>query len=404
MPKSTATPPSYATAALVLADGKVFFGQGIGAKGTTLGEICFNTGMTGYQEILTDPSYAGQIITFTFPHIGNTGANAEDIESAQPCVRGLIVREPITPPSNYRHQDHFQHWLQKNNIIGISGIDTRALTRYIRHAGAQNAIICHVSKASKLNIESLLEKVKAHPSLEGMELAKSASVGTIYPWKETTWCHTHGYSKPLQGPAYKVVAIDYGAKLNILRHLACLNCEVIVVPSTTSAQEILAYNPDGVFLSNGPGDPFATGQYALAVLQELIAKNIPIFGICLGHQLLALAMGCKTTKMPKGHRGSNHPVLHLASGRVEITSQNHGFVVDETTLPKDAKVTHRSLFDQTIEGLEFKDKTVFSVQYHPESSPGPHDSQYLFQQFVTLMENHKRSHSTSNSKSGNHHA
>lgn len=403
MPKSTATPPPYATAALVLADGTIFFGQGIGAKGTTVGEICFNTGMTGYQEILTDPSYAGQIITFTFPHIGNVGANTQDIESAQPCVRGLIVREPITPPSNYRHHDDFQHWLQKNHIIGISGIDTRALTRYIRHSGPQNAVICHATSASQLNLSVLLEKASSHPSLEGMELARSASVGTTYPWHETVWSRDKGYGKP-SSTDYRVVAIDYGAKLNILRHLANLNCEVIVVPSHASAEEILAHKPDGVFLSNGPGDPAATGKYALSILRELIAENIPIFGICLGHQLLALAMGCKTIKMPQGHRGSNHPVVHLATGRVEITSQNHGFTVDETSLPEDAQVTHRSLFDKTIEGLQFKDRSVFSVQYHPESSPGPHDSQYLFEQFIISMKKHKQSSANPNNKSVTRHA
>jgi carbamoyl-phosphate synthase small subunit len=399
MPQSTATPPAYATAALVLADGKVFYGYGIGAKGTTLGEICFNTGMTGYQEILTDPSYAGQIITFTFPHIGNVGTNTEDIESVKPSVRGLVIREAITPPSNYRNHDHFQHWLQKNHIIGISGIDTRALTRHIRLAGPQNAVICHVSNASQLNIATLHKKVNAHPSLEGMELAQSVSVTANYFWSQTTWSSTTGYGKTT-APFYRVVAIDYGAKLNILRHLAHLNCDVTIVPSTISAEDILKLNPDGIFLSNGPGDPAATGQYAIAVLQKLIARGIPVFGICLGHQLTALALGCTTSKMKQGHRGSNHPVLHLASGRVEITSQNHGFVVDENSLPADIQVTHRSLFDQTIEGLESKNKPVFTVQYHPESSPGPHDSQYLFQQFIDLMQKHKASHA----KPVTHHA
>lgn len=387
MSNTLPTPPSHATAALVLADGKVFFGQGVGAKGTTAGEICFNTGMTGYQEILTDPSYAGQLVVFTFPHIGNVGTNHDDIESLKPYVRGLIIREPITPPSNYRHVFSLQQWLQKHRIIGISGVDTRELTRYIRHAGAQNAVICHADNARSLAIASLQKKAAAHPVLTGMELAASTSSSTSYPWTQTIWDIHQGYGNATKS-TLRVVAIDYGAKLNILRHLATLGCEVIVVPATSSAEDILSYKPDGIFLSNGPGDPAATGRYAVPVLQTLIAKGLPIFGICLGHQLLALALGCTTSKLAQGHRGSNHPVVELASGRVEITSQNHGFVVDEASLPAHIEITHRSLFDRTIEGLALKGKPVFSVQYHPESSPGPHDSRYLFLQFIDRMTRH----------------
>jgi carbamoyl-phosphate synthase small subunit len=382
------TVPKNATAALVLADGKVFFGQGIGKHGTTFGEICFNTGLTGYQEILTDLSYAGQIITFTFPHIGNIGANSEDIESKHPVARGLIIRENITTPSNFRSNSHLNDWLIKNKITGIAGIDTRALTRHIRLHGAQNVAICFFEKKAELNLKSLLEKALAYPSLKGLELAEGVSCDKIYASKETVWKLGTGHGK-LGKAKYKVVAIDYGAKLNILRCLADLGCDVTIVPATTSAEEILGLNPDGIFLSNGPGDPAATGEYALPILKKLIASGKPIFGICLGHQLLALAMGCSTSKMHQGHRGSNHPVQDLATGKVEITSQNHGFVVSKNALPDDVEITHLSLFDDTVEGIKSKTKPVFSVQYHPESSPGPHDSHYLFGRFIDLMESKK---------------
>ena len=362
------------------------FGFGIGAVGTTIGEICFNTAMTGYQEVLTDPSYAGQIITFTFPHIGNTGCNAEDIESTRPVAAGLIIREPITEPSNFRSESHLDSWLKTHNICGICDIDTRALTRYIRENGAQNvAIIVSKNDITDAEIEEAATKLASFPSMKGMELAKTVTTPKHYNWQEAEWQLGKGYGE--LGPVKcKVVAIDFGEKLNILRSLAARGCEVTVVPSTMSADDILALNPDGVFLSNGPGDPSATARYAQETLTKLLEKNVPIFGICLGHQLLSLAMGAKTEKMHQGHRGANHPVKNLKSGAVEITSQNHGFVVTEEGLPDDVEVTHISLFDKTVEGIAHKTKPAFSVQYHPESSPGPNDSKYLFDQFVELME------------------
>ncbi|MCE3232669.1 MAG: Carbamoyl-phosphate synthase small chain [Rickettsiaceae bacterium] len=379
------TVPKNATAALVLADGKVFFGKGIGKHGTTFGEICFNTGLTGYQEVLTDLSYAGQIITFTFPHIGNVGTNTEDIESVAPVARGLVIREDITSPSNFRSDKHLNEWLAKNKITGIAGIDTRALTRHIRLNGAQNVAICNFDNPGELDLPALQKQVQQYPSLNGMELAEGVSCNKTYESSETAWKLGEGHGKQSE-PKYKVVAIDYGAKLNIMRHLADFGCDVTIVPAKTSAGEILALNPDGIFLSNGPGDPAATGKYAISVLQKLIASDKPVFGICLGHQLLALAMGCTTTKMHQGHRGSNHPVMDLATGKVEITSQNHGFMVNKDNLPADVEITHLSLFDDSIEGIKSKSKPVFSVQYHPESSPGPHDSRYLFERFISLME------------------
>jgi carbamoyl-phosphate synthase small subunit len=378
-------------AALVLADGNVFFGYGIGKTGSTLGEICFNTAMTGYQEILSDPSYAGQIITFTFPHIGNVGANGEDMETYKPDAAGLIIREPITNPSNYRSTSHFNDWLMDNAITGISGIDTRALTRHIRKHGAQNVGIVHVkNNAFDSAIADMKERLSKAPKMAGQELANTVTTAQTYTWDMKRWEHAVG-SEPQENPEFHVVAIDFGQKLNIGRSLASVGCTVTIVPATTSFKDIMAHKPDGVFLSNGPGDPAATGKYAVPVIKKLIDSGIPIFGICLGHQLLALAMGGKTMKMQQGHRGANHPVKDLRTGKVEITSQNHGFAVaNDSTLPDDVEVTHISLFDGTIQGLAHKTKPIFCVQGHPEASPGPHDSQYLFAQFVENIKNAKK--------------
>ena len=376
--------PPHSDACLVLADGKVFFGKAIGADTAGMGEICFNTGMTGYQETLTDPSFAAQIITFTFPHIGNVGCNEEDNESKTPYAAGLVIRDLPTEFSNFRAKENLDTWLKRRNIAGIAGVDTRALTRYIRKNGAQNAIIIRI-KGSEFNAQEALAKLKTVPDMNGRELAATVTTKAPYEWSEGVWQLEPGKTKPLK-PKYHVVAIDYGEKLNILRCLAQRGCKVTVVPSKATAEEILAYKPDGIFLSNGPGDPAATGQYTVPELQKLITSGIPIFGICLGHQLLGLALGGKTEKLKQGHRGANQPVKNLETGSVEITSQNHGFAVIETSLPKNVKVTHVSLFDGTVEGLRCTDKPVFCVQYHPESSPGPHDSQYLFDNFITMME------------------
>jgi carbamoyl-phosphate synthase small subunit len=376
-------PPRNATGVIVFADGSVFWGRGIGAAGKTVGEICFNTSMTGYQEILTDPSYAGQVITFTFPHIGNTGANAEDIEAAKPVARGLIVREDVTKQSNWRADTHFNQWLVNNSLSGISGIDTRVLTRRIRDGGAPNAVICHAPDG-QFDLPALHAEAAAWPGLEGMDLAKEVSCTRPYEWKETAWTMGDGYGAQLS-PKYHVVAVDYGIKRNILRCLASAGCRVTVVPCDMPANDILALKPDGVFLSNGPGDPAATGVYAVPVIRDLLKSGKPLFGICLGHQLLGLALGSRTAKMHLGHRGGNQPVKDLQTGKVEITSQNHGFCVLPETLPQDGEVTHISLFDNSNEGLRIKGKPVFSVQYHPEASPGPHDSHYLFERFVNYM-------------------
>lgn len=388
MNKPNAIPAPY-SAALLLDDGEVFFGFGIGTHGSTFGEICFNTAITGYQEVLTDPSYAGQIITFTFPHIGNIGTNTEDIESLVPSVRGLIVREAITTPSNFRSNQSLARWLEDKNITGISGIDTRALTRHIRLKGAQNVAILYPKAGESSDLAALKVKLSEVPSLKGLELAAEASCKKPYEWNQTRWALEHGYGK-LEKPEFHVVAIDYGEKLNILRCLASIGCKITVVPAATPAAEILALKPNGVFLSNGPGDPAATGKYALPIINELIASGLPIFGICLGHQLLGQALGGKTEKMHQGHRGANHPVKDLKSGNVIITSQNHGFVVSKDGLPDDVEITHISLFDQTIQGLAHKTKPLFCVQGHPEASPGPHDSLYLFEQFTRLMRNHAK--------------
>ena len=381
-PLLPARPPG-ANAALVLADGSIFWGRGLGAAGVSVGEVCFNTSMTGYQEIMTDPSYAGQIITFTFPHIGNVGANAEDIETVTPAARGLVLRADITDPSNYRAQRHFDDWLKARGLTGIAGVDTRRLTRRIRDGGAPNATLAFAADG-RLDLPALLAKARAWPGLEGMDLAKEVTCRQSYTWDETRWVQSTGYGR-LTAPRHRVVAVDYGAKRNILRVLASEGCAVTVVPATATAEDILRHYPDGIFLSNGPGDPAATGEYAVPVLKQLMASGKPIFGICLGHQLLALALGGQTRKMAIGHRGANHPVKDLATGKVEITSQNHGFCVIPETLPAAAEVTHISLFDGSNEGLRLRDRPIFSVQYHPEASPGPQDSHYLFQRFTALM-------------------
>ncbi len=376
--------PIGATAALVFADGTVIWGLGLGAATTTVGEICFNTSMTGYQEIMTDPSYAGQIITFTFPHIGNVGTNGEDIETITAAARGMIIREDITQPSSFRAREHLDAWLKANQLPAISGIDTRALTQLIRDNGAPNGALC-VAPDGKFDIPALIQRAREFPGLDGLDLAKEVSCTQSYDWQETEWNLGSGFGKQTK-PKYKVVAIDYGAKRNILRCLASAGCDVTVMPATASYEEIMAKKPDGVFLSNGPGDPAATGIYAVPVIQKILNDNMPLFGICLGHQLLALALGGKTQKMNTGHRGANHPVKDHETGKVEITSQNHGFEVLPGSLPKNAIVTHTSLFDGTNEGLRLTDKPAFSVQYHPEASPGPHDSHYLFDRFIQLME------------------
>ncbi|MBT4006846.1 MAG: glutamine-hydrolyzing carbamoyl-phosphate synthase small subunit [Rhodospirillales bacterium] len=370
-------------AALVLADGTTFWGRGFGAAGQTVAEVCFNTSITGYQEILTDPSYAGQIITFTFPHIGNVGTNAEDIETTTPAARAMIVRADITEPSSWRSSQPLQAWLAKNKMPGISGIDTRALAARIRDCGAPNGALQYAPKG-KIDIEALARKAANWPGLEGMDLAKEVTCKKSYSWTETAWDLEAGYAKQTK-PKHHVVAIDFGAKHNILRCLATLGCKVTVVPANTPAKKILALKPDGIFLSNGPGDPAATGTYAVPIIQDILKSSVPVFGICLGHQLLARALGATTTKMAIGHRGANHPVQDLKTKRVEITSQNHGFKVDLESLPKGVEATHISLFDQSLEGLKVRGKPVFSVQYHPEASPGPEDSHHLFDRFVKLM-------------------
>lgn len=385
---STPKQPKNATGVIVLADGSIFWGRGFGAAVTTVGEICFNTSMTGYQEILTDPSYAGQIITFTFPHIGNVGTNPEDIESVTPASRGLIVREDITNPSNWRAVSHFNDWLKSYDLPGIAGIDTRALTRRIRDGGAPNGVICH-QPDGKFDLDALLAQAKAWPGLDGMDLAKEVSCTQTYEWTETLWTLGKGYGQQTN-PEFHVVAIDYGAKRNILRCLAASGCKVTVVPGNSSAEDVLRHKPDGIFLSNGPGDPAATGVYAVPTIKTLLDKNIPVFGICLGHQMLALALGGKTGKMHLGHRGANQPVKDIQTGKVEITSQNHGFEVLPASLPANVEVTHVSLFDGSNEGLRVTDKPAFSVQYHPEASPGPTDSHYLFGRFIDLIRTHKK--------------
>lgn len=390
----TKTPPSpysiETNAVVVFADGTTFYGQGIGATGNALGEICFNTSMTGYQEILTDPSYAGQIINFTFPHIGNVGTNDEDIEAEKPYARGLIIRQDISTPSSWRAIKHFDEWLQEHNIVGICGLDTRAMTRHIRDKGAPNAVIYHkTNPQEEFDLEALQNQAAGWSGLEGLDLAKDVSCQKPYEWNQASWSLKDGYATQNNSTMH-VVAMDFGAKRNILRCLSATGCKVTVVPGTTSAEDILKMKPDGVFLSNGPGDPAATGEYAVPTIQALMEKDIPLFGICLGHQMLALAFGAKTEKMHLGHRGANQPVKDLTTGKVEITSQNHGFCVIADSLPDDVDVTHISLFDNSNEGIAHKTKPAFSVQHHPEASPGPQDSHYLFDRFVDMMKKKKK--------------
>ena len=371
------------TACLVLADGTAFYGRGFGATGTTTAELCFNTAMTGYQEIMTDPSYAGQIVTFTFPHIGNTGVTDEDDETADPVAAGMVVKWDPTEPSNWRSMGRLADWLAARGRIGIGGIDTRRLTREIRHQGAPHVTLAHDPDGT-FDLEALVATARGFPGLEGRDLARDVTCAQSYRWDEMRWAWPDGFPKR-DAPGRRVVAVDYGAKRNILRCLASAGCDVTVLPATASAEEVLAHDPEGVFLSNGPGDPAATGQYAVPMIQAVLARDLPVFGICLGHQMLALALGAETIKMNHGHHGANHPVKDLETGKVEITSMNHGFTVDSQSLPAGVMETHVSLFDGSNCGIRLKDRPVFSVQYHPEASPGPMDSFYLFERFVAAM-------------------
>ncbi len=377
--------PTGATGVLVLADGTVVWGIGMGAEGSAVGEVCFNTAMTGYQEAMTDPSYAGQIITFTTPHIGNTGANAEDVEATNPYALGCIVAAMPSEAASWRATGTFDNWLKSWGRIGLAGVDTRALTRRIREAGAPNAVIAH-SPTGVFDLPALLAEAKAWPGLEGMDLAKAVSATQSYGWDDGLWTLGQGYATNAANPdGPVVVAVDYGMKRNILRNLVAAGARVTVVPATATFDEIMAHKPVGIFLSNGPGDPAATGVYAVPTIQAVLNAGVPLFGICLGHQLLGLAVGASTYKMHQGHRGANHPVKRLSDGRVEITSMNHGFAVDTATLPEGVRATHVSLFDGSLAGLELTDRPAFSVQYHPEASPGPQDSQYLFERFVRSL-------------------
>lgn len=371
------------TACLALADGTLFYGYGFGATGVTIAELVFNTAMTGYQEIITDPSYAGQVVTFTFPHIGNTGVTAEDDESQMPAAAGMVVKWDPTEPSNWRATNDLRSWLTKIGRIGIGGIDTRRLTRAIRQQGAPHVALAHDPEGN-FNTEELVAKARDWKGLVGLDLAKEVTCSQSYTWNEKSWAWGEGYTKRT-GPAPKVVAIDFGAKRNILRCLASTGCDVVVLPASATAEEVLAHNPAGVFLSNGPGDPAATGEYAVPMIKGVLEKQLPVFGICLGHQMLALALGAQTRKMNHGHHGANHPVKDLTTGRVEITSMNHGFTVDSESLPEGVVETHVSLFDGTNCGIALKDRPVFSVQYHPEASPGPQDSHYLFARFAEAV-------------------
>jgi carbamoyl-phosphate synthase small subunit len=382
------TGPVGADAVLVLGDGTIFWGRGFGAHtapiDAAIGEICFNTGMTGYQETLTDPSYAGQLICFTFPHIGNTGTNPEDMEATNVAARGLITKQEITEPSNWRNTQGLDAWLKARRIPGLSGVDTRALTMRIRDGGPPSGILAYPADG-KFDLAALQAAAQAWPGLDGMDLAKDVTCAQTYSWDQTEYAWPHGYGAQT-APRFHVVAVDYGAKRNILRCLASAGCRVTVVPATATTEDILRHKPDGVFLSNGPGDPAATGAYAVPAIQGVMASGTPIFGICLGHQLLALALGGRTYKLDRGHRGANQPVKDLTTGKVEITAQNHGFAVDDASLPEGVTITHRSLFDGSNEGIACAAKRAFSVQYHPEASPGPSDSHYLFERFVETME------------------
>ncbi len=383
---SEASRPAAATAALVLADGAVFWGRGVGARGEAVGEVCFNTSPTGYQEIVTDPSYAGQIITFAFPHVGNVGANDEDMEALAPAARGVVLRMDPTSPSNYRALSRLDDWLAAKGLVGVAGVDTRALTRRIRDGGAPSGVVVNAGRRA-IDIAAARARAAAWPGLEGMDLAGEVSCRQIYRWDRTRWTPEGGYGR-LARPRRHVVAIDYGVKHNILRCLADLGSAVTVAPATADAETVLALEPDGVFLANGPGDPAATGAYATPTVRALVESGKPIFGICLGHQILALALGARTAKMAIGHRGANHPVKDLETGKVEITSQNHGFAVLRESLPPGVVETHRSLFDGSVEGLRVEGRPIFSVQYHPEASPGPQDAHYLFRRFTDLIDAH----------------
>jgi carbamoyl-phosphate synthase small subunit len=385
MPHSAMDKP---TACLALADGTLFYGYGFGATGQAEAELCFNTAMTGYQEIMTDPSYAGQIVTFTFPHIGNTGVTPEDDETAEPVAAGMVVKWDPTEPSNWRATQDLASWLAAKGRIGIGGVDTRRLTRAIRQQGAPHVAISH-NPDGNFDVEALVKAARGFKGLVGLDLAKEVTCAQSYHWDEMRWAWPEGYARQ-EAPRHKVVAIDYGAKRNILRCLASTGCDVIVLPATATADEVLAHNPDGVFLSNGPGDPAATGAYAVPMIQGVLERSeLPVFGICLGHQMLALALGAKTIKMNHGHHGANHPVKDVETGKVEITSMNHGFTVDSQTLPEGVMETHVSLFDGSNCGIRMTDRPVFSVQYHPEASPGPQDSFYLFKRFANAMEARK---------------
>lgn len=374
----------HPTACLALADGTFFYGIGFGAPGIRVAELCFNTAMTGYQEIMTDPSYAGQVITFTFPHIGNVGVNPEDDETGDPVAEGMVVKWSPTIASNWRAAEELSDWLAKRGRVAIGGIDTRRLTRAIRQQGAPHVALAY-DPNGQFDTADLVEKARTFAGLEGVDLAKDVTCAQSYRWNELRWAWPEGYA-PQKKPKHRVVALDYGAKRNILRCLASAGCDVTVLPATATAEEVLAHKPDGVFLSNGPGDPAATGAYAVPMIQQILyTTDLPIFGICLGHQMLALALGAQTIKMNHGHHGANHPVKDLDSGKVEITSMNHGFAVDSQTLPEDVVETHVSLFDGSNCGLRLRDRAVFSVQHHPEASPGPQDSFYLFERFASSM-------------------
>ena len=374
---------------LVLENKSIFKGIGIGYEGTATGEVCFNTSITGYQEIISDPSYAGQIINFTFPHIGNVGTNKQDNESEKVWTRGVIFNSEITNPSNYRSLMELDLWLKKNKIVGLTGLDTRGLTNFIRDNGAPRGTISN-DRIGNFGIKKLINNTLKWPGLDGLDLAKTVSTKNKFSWKGLrTWTKESGYKK-IKKKKLKIVAIDYGIKTNILRYFSNFYCDVTVVPCQMSAKDILALKPSGIFLSNGPGDPAATGKYAIKIIKNLISKNVPVFGICLGHQLLALALGGKTKKMKLGHRGANHPVKNLINNKVEITSQNHGFEVTKNNLPRNIEVTHKSLFDDSIEGIKLKKKPVFSVQYHPESNPGPQDSHYLFKYFINEVKKYAK--------------
>ncbi|KAB2883533.1 MAG: glutamine-hydrolyzing carbamoyl-phosphate synthase small subunit [Albidovulum sp.] len=371
------------TACLALADGTLFYGKGFGAAGETVAELVFNTAMTGYQEIMTDPSYAGQVVTFTFPHVGNVGVTPEDDEAAEPVAAGMVVKWDPTEPSNWRAAEPLVDWLARRGRIGIGGVDTRRLTRAIRQQGAPHVALAHDPEGN-FDIAALVARARAWSGLVGLDLAKDVTCAQSYRWNETRWAWPAGYGRRT-GAGFKVVALDYGAKRNILRCLASVGCDVTVVPATATAEEVLAHEPEGVFLSNGPGDPAATGEYAVPMIQGILEARLPLFGICLGHQMLALALGAKTVKMNHGHHGANHPVKDMETGKVEITSMNHGFTVDSQTLPRGVKETHVSLFDGSNCGIRMEGRPVFSVQYHPEASPGPQDSFYLFERFAEAM-------------------